>query len=48
MSAEKQGPAGTEEDPPPFGRSWNVLYAGVLLALALVILLSWLFTRAFS
>jgi hypothetical protein len=37
-----------DEDPPPFGRSWNVLYAVVLLNLALLILLFYAFTRAFS
>jgi hypothetical protein len=40
------GPRG--EGPPPFGRSWRVLYAAVLLNLALMILLFYLFTRAFS
>jgi hypothetical protein len=37
-----------EEEPPPFGRSWTVLYAIVLLNLALLILLFYIFTKAFS
>lgn len=32
---------------PPFGGSWAVLYAAVLLNLALLVLLFYLFTRAF-
>ena len=36
------------EDPPPFGGSWRVLYAIVLVNLALMILLFYLFTKAFS
>lgn len=36
------------DDRPPFGRSWGVLYAAVLLFLALQILVYWLFTRAFA
>ena len=36
------------EDPPPFGRSWRVLYSIVLLNLLLDILLFYAFTRAFS
>jgi hypothetical protein len=34
-------------DGPPFGRSWATLYALVLLNLALLVLLFYLFTRAF-
>lgn len=37
-----------EGEAPPFGRSWNVLYAIVLLNLAVLILLFYAFTRAFS
>lgn len=40
--------ADPQEDPPPFGRSWPILYAIVLLNLILIILLSYLFTRTFS
>ena len=36
------------EDPPPFGRSWAALYAAVLLALALMVVLFYIFTRVFS
>jgi hypothetical protein len=36
------------EEPPPFGRSWAVLYAGVAAILATLIVLFYLFTRAFE
>lgn len=36
------------EEPPPFGRSWRVLYIIVIGNLALLILLFYAFTRAFS
>jgi hypothetical protein len=36
------------EEPPPFGGSWTVLYALVLLNLLALILLFYAFTRAFS
>ena len=36
-----------EEEPPPFGRSWRALYAVVLLNLAVLVVLFYLFTRAF-
>ena len=39
-------PDGDEQ--PPFGRSWRVLYAIVIGNLAFLILLFYLFTRAFS
>ena len=35
------------DERPPFGGSWAVLYAAVLLNLALLVLLFYLFTRAF-
>ncbi len=35
------------DESPPFGRSWAALYAAVLLNLALLVLLFYLFTRAF-
>ena len=41
----RDGDAGDER--PPFGGSWAVLYAAVLLNLALLVLLFYLFTRAF-
>lgn len=36
------------EEPPPVGGSWRVLYAAVLLNLAVLVLLFYLFTRAFG
>jgi hypothetical protein len=36
------------EEQPPIGRSWRVLYAIVIGNLALLILLFYAFTRAFS
>ncbi len=36
------------EEPPPIGGSWRVLYAIVLLNLALLILLFYAFTKAFT
>ena len=38
----------TREEPPPVGGSWRVLYAAVLLNLAVLVLLFYLFTRAFG
>ena len=35
------------EEPPPTGGSWRALYAVVLLNLAVLVLLFYLFTRAF-
>jgi hypothetical protein len=46
MRKPQQHAAG--EDPPPFGRSWKVLYAIVVLNLAVLILLFYIFTKAFS
>jgi hypothetical protein len=34
------------EEPPPFGGSWRVLYAAVLINLAALVVLFYLFTRA--
>ena len=36
-----------DEEPPPFGRSWATLYALVLANLAVLVVLCYLFTRAF-
>ena len=36
------------DTPPPFLGRWSLLYAGVLLNLALLILLFYLFRRAFE
>ena len=41
-------PTPEREEPPPFGRSWNFLYAIVIVNLALLILLFYAFTKAFS
>ena len=35
------------EEPPPFGGSWQTLYAAVLVNLAVLVALFYLFTRAF-
>jgi hypothetical protein len=35
------------EEPPPVGGSWTTLYAVVLLNLAVLVVLFYLFTRAF-
>jgi hypothetical protein len=35
------------EEPPPFGRSWRTLYTAVLVNLALLVVLFYIFTRAF-
>jgi hypothetical protein len=35
------------EEPPPFGGTWGVLYAGVLCTLATLIALFFVFTVAF-
>ena len=35
------------EEPPPFGGSWKTLYAAVLVNLAALVALFYLFTRAF-
>ncbi len=35
------------DEAPPFGRGWGFLYALVLLNLALLVVLFYLFTRAF-
>ena len=45
---KKTPPAPPEEEaPPPFGRSWRMLYAAVLVWLALLVILFYQFTRAF-
>lgn len=36
-----------DEQPPPFGGSWKALYAAVLVNLAALVALFYLFTRAF-
>jgi len=39
---------GDAHAPPPIGGRWSVLYAAVILNLALLIALFYIFTRAFS
>jgi hypothetical protein len=45
-----EGAAGRQskyvEEPPPFGGSWRALYAAVLINLAALVVLFYLFTRA--
>jgi hypothetical protein len=36
-----------EDEPPPFGGSWRTLYAVVLANLAALVVLFYVFTRAF-
>ena len=36
------------EEPPPIGGSWRVLYTIVIVNLVLLIILFYVFTRAFS
>ena len=36
-----------QDEPPPVGGSWKTLYAAVLLNLALLVVLFYLFTSAF-
>ncbi|MCA1633361.1 MAG: hypothetical protein LC802_06465 [Acidobacteria bacterium] len=46
-SDQSQEPNRTDEAP-PFGRSWTMLYAVVLVNLAVLIVLFYIFTRAFA
>jgi hypothetical protein len=39
---------GFSDEPPPFGRSWGALYAAVAGTLAVLIVLFYVFTRAFQ
>ena len=48
MRGTKLPTAPDGEEPPPIGRSWRVLYAIVIGNLVLLILLFYMFTRAFS
>jgi hypothetical protein len=49
MKAEHKGQrkAHVAEEPPPVGGSWKTLYAVVLLNLAMLVVVFYLFTRAF-
>lgn len=46
MKAEER-PKIEGEDPPPIGRTWNRLYAAVLINLAVLVLIFWVFTVSF-
>ena len=47
MKRETERQEAPIEEPPPFGGSWRFLYAVVLLTLAVLIVLFYVFTRAF-
>ncbi len=47
-TAHPTAPAPDDEEQPPIGGSWRVLYAVVIGNLAFLILLFYVFTRAFS
>lgn len=44
---ERRDATRTTEEAPPVGGSWRALYAFVLAVLAVLVLLFYLFTRAF-
>jgi hypothetical protein len=44
---ERATKSSSHEEPPPVGGSWKTLYAVVLLNLAVLVVLFYLFTRAF-
>lgn len=48
MTRREPPPFDREDDRPPFGRSWGVLYVLVILNLAVLIVLFTLFTLVFS
>jgi hypothetical protein len=39
---------GADDDKPPFGGSWNVLYAIVLLNLAAFVAICYIFTKTYE
>jgi hypothetical protein len=45
---DERRPPGDDEEPPPIGGSWRALYAIVLLNLAVLIALFYVFTRTFA
>jgi hypothetical protein len=47
-TAQRATESSTGEAPPPVGGSWRTLYAVVLLNLAVLVALFYLFTRAFA
>lgn len=48
IAPDHRAPTDGDQESPPFGRSWGVLYTIVLLNLVLMILLFYAFTKAFS
>jgi hypothetical protein len=48
MTDETNRPTTREEPPPPFGGSWRRLYTAVLINLAVLVVLFYLFTRYFG
>lgn len=36
------------EEPPPFGKSWNLWYGAVLVTLTILIVLFYIFTKAYQ
>ncbi len=44
----ERNPAEIADEPPPFLRTWRRVYLGVVLYLAVLITLFYLFTKAFS
>lgn len=47
LDEDKTGAPRLTEEPPPFGGTWRALYAVVLAWLAVLVVLFYLFTRAF-
>lgn len=45
---EEKKKGNAPEEAPPFGGSWRALYAAVLVNLALMVALFYLFTRVFA
>lgn len=48
MAERSSGVATADDEPPPFGGSWRVLYAAVLVNLVFLIVLFYIFTKAFA
>ncbi len=48
MTDETRKHSHAEEPPPPFGGSWRRLYTAVLINLAVLVVLFYLFTRYFG
>ena len=48
MSKEKETDIGSKEETPPFFSSWNKLYAIVFFTFAVLVILFYVFTKAFE